>query len=621
MTTAAAEHAPAEPAAPPHRPFDSSRWFDVGTGAIVVLQLAVYAMVAIPGSFYLDDLAGTNVAAGSALDWSYLRGPTGHHLSPAARLWVWLQAHLAPLDHTGAVLVCLALQAVVTLALARLLRSLFGPRPLALIPLGLYAFTPLSVPTFAWWVQSVCLLPVLLSIIGATSQHLAYLRTGRLRNAVGAGAWVLLGLLFWEKAVLAVVLPVLLTLVAFTTGPGPRARVVSLLRRWPAWVALGLPPLAFAVVYSQQARESARSTGAGKVLALLWDSTTKMVVPSLLGGPWRWTTKEYYGTARPTGVQVVASGALLLVLVAASLLHRRRAAWRGWLLLLLYVPISLAPVAAGRLAQYGVVIGRDSRYVTDIAVAAAIAVGLVLMPVVTAEPAAAPPARRPWLSRAVVTVAILAFAASTAVSLTHFSRRWHENPNGAYLANLQEDLRALPGSTPLYDGDLPQSVLSSFYAPSNRLSALLAQLPGEARFEDGQVPLQMVRPDGHVRAAHLAPATRSRRGPDGACGDAIRPGAGPVHVPLEHPVFDFVNRTVRVELLLSAPTAVRVETRDGATSRRVGDGQVLPRGPAAVVALAPGGYLDAVDVSVLTPSAAACVLSVTIGQPQPLGHS
>jgi hypothetical protein len=622
VTTSAEQRAASGPLhAPPRRVVPAARWFDLGVGVVIALQLAVYALVALPGSFYLDDIAATSSAAGSDLDWSYLRGPAGHHLAPAATTWVWLQGHLMPLEHTNAVLITLALQAVVTFALARLLRSLVGPRPLALLPLVLYALTPLSLPTFAWWIQSVCLLPVHLSIIGATHQHLAYLRSRRLRHAVGAGAWVLFGLLFWEKAALAVVLPVLLTLVCFTSGPGLRARVVSLLRPWPGWVALALPPVAFAAVYSQQDRQPARAVSLGEVGRLLWDSSTHMVGPSLLGGPWRWTTKEFYGIARPTGGQVVVSGLLLLLLVGVSLL-RRRQAWRGWLLLVLYVPASLAPVAAGRLAQYGVVVGRDSRYLTDIAVAAAVALALVLLPVRTGPdepPAVAAPGRRvgPALLAGAL---VVAFLASAAVSTVRFAERWHENPSGDYLARLQQDLQATPGSDALYDGPLPVDVLSPFYAPNNQLSALLRQLPGQARFQDGLVPLKVVRPDGHVVAGRLQVAARSQPGPDGSCGYAVKPDGPAVHVPLDRSVYDFVARTARVELLLSAPTRVRVDATSGGERRRVGDDRVLPRGPAAVVAQVPGGDLDGLDIGGLAPGAYACVLSVTVGTPVPLGR-
>src|SRR4051794_22051360 len=87
---------------------------DAGAGAVALVQLVVLALVALPGSFYLDDLSWTNRAAGSDLGWSYLRGPEGHHLIPGSMLWFWLQAHVMPLNHTGAVLLTLVLQAVVT---------------------------------------------------------------------------------------------------------------------------------------------------------------------------------------------------------------------------------------------------------------------------------------------------------------------------------------------------------------------------------------------------------------------------------------------------------------------------------------------------------------------------
>ncbi len=617
MTTAADLEGPAtlrvslpelvERLAPPHRRLD------IAAGGLVLLQVAIYAIVALPGSFYLDDLTTTNRAAASDLTLSYLRGPDGHHLAPASLLWLWVQAHTIPLNHPATVLVMLLVEAVVGWAMWLLLRSLFGARPLALAPLALFALTPVSLPTFAWWVQALVLLPVHLSIIGATYQHLAYLRTRRLRHAGLAGAWVLLGMLSWEKGVLAVVLPFLLTLVVFTGG-GVRKRLRALASLWPSWVALLLPPALFGLIYSQQDRQSARSVGVSEGLGLLADSTTHLVLPSLLGGPWRWTTKEFYGVADPTGAAVGLSLAVVAVLLIVSTWHRPWAL-RGWVLLALYVPLSLAPVAAGRLAQYGSVIGRDSRYVSDISVAMAVATGLVLMRQPRPEGPLAAVGRRSAVLAAVAGSALLV---SSLVSDAHFGSRWHENPVGTYLGNLRHDLTAARTTVNLYDGQVPVSVISPFYAPDNRLSSLLRQLPGEARFDDGQRPLSIVAADGHIVPARLTIATRDIPGPAGECGYPIKPTARIAHVRLARPVDDFVGRTVRVELLLSAPTSVPVVLFAGTRSISVSDARVLPRGPAAVVAQIEAGVVDRADIGPLAKGVFACVLSVTVGKPEPV---
>jgi hypothetical protein len=582
----------------------AERRVDLAAAGLVVAQLAVYAAVALPGSFYLDDLVATNRAAASDLTLSYLRGPDGHHLAPGSMVWFWLQAHLLPLDHTAAVLVTLAVQGGATVALWRLLRALVGPSALALVPLALYTLSPLSLPTFAWWIQSVCLLPVHLSLIGATYQQLRYLRTHRLRHAAAAGGWVVLGLLFWEKAVLAAVLPFLLTLVAFTVR-GQRVR--GLLRQWPAWVCLGAPLVAFVLVYNGTDRQPGRQVAATKALDLLQDSTTHFVLPSLLGGPWTWTTRDFYGIADPPGLLVVLSSLAVVGLAVVSV-RRRRAALRGWLLLALYLPLSLAPVAASRLELYGTDVGRDSRYLTDVSVVAAVALALVLLPLREEPPQ--PPRRRPVVTTAAV---IAALAVSSAVSDVAFARHWQDNPTSAYLARLQTGLEDQPGSVALYDAQLPLDVISPFYRPWNSLSALLEQLPGRARFEDGLTPLKVVRQDGAVVAGRLKPLAHNVPGPDGSCGYTVT-SASPARIPLDRTVLDVVDRTVRVELLLSLPAAIDVEVN----GRQVGDGRVLPGGPAAVVALLPGASVDAVVVRNPVAGSTACVLSVTVGTPVPL---
>jgi hypothetical protein len=208
----------------------------------------------------------------------------------------------------------------------------------------------------------------------------------------------------------------------------------------------------------------------------------------------------------------------------------------------------------------------------------------------------------------------LLLAASVLVSDLRFADRWHDNPTGQFLAHLQDGLPA-SGSANLFDAQLPEDVLSPLYRPYNTVSALLRQLPGRARFDDGSVPQSLVADDGRIRAAQLRPATRGEPGPVKGCGYHLEAGGGSVTVPLQAPVFAFVGRSARIELLLSAPTRVTVRTSEGLL---VGSRRVLPRGPAAVVGLVPGGSVSGFTVSGLDAGASACVLQVVVGAPEPL---
>ena len=97
--------------------------------AIVAGQALVYGSLAWRGYFYVDDLDNMAAAARTGLSWDYLTLPLNDHFTPGLRLGYWLLAHLAPYQHGLSVLVRVAVQAVATVLLYRLLLLLFRPRP------------------------------------------------------------------------------------------------------------------------------------------------------------------------------------------------------------------------------------------------------------------------------------------------------------------------------------------------------------------------------------------------------------------------------------------------------------------------------------------------------------
>ena len=52
------------------------------------------------------------------------------------------------------------LQALASLAVLRLLRELLGNRPVILLPLVLYLFSPLTLAWFVWWANALNAVPL-----------------------------------------------------------------------------------------------------------------------------------------------------------------------------------------------------------------------------------------------------------------------------------------------------------------------------------------------------------------------------------------------------------------------------------------------------------------------------
>ena len=104
------------------------------------------------------------------------------------------------------------------LALLRVLRTLFGDRPAILIPLAVYLFCPLALAAVDWWSVAVQTLPLELSIFMAVDAHVRYLRGGRMRTAVAAAGWLLLGMATAQKGAVTPLLLFALTSAFFVRG-------------------------------------------------------------------------------------------------------------------------------------------------------------------------------------------------------------------------------------------------------------------------------------------------------------------------------------------------------------------------------------------------------------------
>ena len=64
----------------------------------------------------------------------------------------------------------------------------------------MFLFTPMALADLSWWAVGTQSVPIQLALAMAVDQHVRYIRTGRIRNAVFAALWVLFGLAFFEKA-------------------------------------------------------------------------------------------------------------------------------------------------------------------------------------------------------------------------------------------------------------------------------------------------------------------------------------------------------------------------------------------------------------------------------------
>jgi hypothetical protein len=594
--------------------------------AVITLQLGLLAWAAYPGSFLGDDLVRSTEAARSALDSRYLLSDVFGHLAPGYRLVFWLQAHAVPLDHGAATSLLLAVQAGTLLLAWRTFRLVLGDGYRALVPMVVYAVSPLALPSFLWWSSAVNLVPCHLAILAATRWHVLSLRTGSRRQAVYATAAVAAGLLFWEKTGLVLVELPLLTLLLL---PGDlRTRLRALARRWRRWLLYWSPVVVLAVPYlSGRYAAPSAEVSLGTVVSFVGATVWHGVLPAVIGGPVGWSPLGTYFSVAAPPAWVSWAGLVAVAAVAVV-------AWRRWgrrsAALAAYVAgagVAGAVVTAyGRAGAFGLTVARDYRYLSDVLPVLAIAIGLALAGRPSTRPAPTGPATRVTPAAATTrygrTVAAIACAAVLVLATTstiRYAEIWARNPVGTYLANVRADLARPEGTSlpTLYDSVVPTLVLDPVYAPYNHPSAVLAPLRRPPSYDDPYTDPQLVDEEGHVRPARFQVASSSAPGPDGECGWWAPDGS--VTVPLRSPVVRGYW-TVVVYFTTTAPTPVAVTVEDGAGELPTfvnPDRTTLPQGLGRLYAHTSDTPVTAVRLSGLT--ADACAFRVDVGRPVPVG--
>ncbi len=176
-------------------------------------------------------------------------------LMPMGMAMAWALARISLYNWPLTCATTLALLAATSFALLRVLRTLFGNRPAILLPLTMFLFSPLQL-SISWWSMVINILPVELAICMAVDEHVRYLRTGRMRNAVAAAGWLLAGMAACDKGAVVPLLLFGLTSAFFAAGLWAPAMVTALVRYWRAWLLYGVVLAAWAVVYVIQLSSS-----------------------------------------------------------------------------------------------------------------------------------------------------------------------------------------------------------------------------------------------------------------------------------------------------------------------------------------------------------------------------
>jgi hypothetical protein len=596
--------------------------------ALVAAQLGWTAFLLGHSYFRQDDFVLLDSARTSGFGWSYLMSTDRGHLMPAGRAIIWVLARVSLYNWLLASAVIMVLVAAASLALLRVLLTLFGARPGILVPLTLYLFAPLSVGTVAWLAAAVKILPLELALFLAVDAHVRYVRAPRRRTAAAAASWLLLGLASADQGAVVPLLLFALTAAflrpagsAAPAGSAPAASVrwsaaaaQALTRYRPIWLLYGALLAGYCALFFAQLSDSGTALpGPGQTTSLYRFAGTLIgvnAIPGMLGGPWHWVASGYAQAGPPAGLEY-ASWALAAVVIAASVAGRR-GAWPAWAILLGWVVIAdLVPVAVeGFGSLSAATLGADTGYLADATAVLALCAGLAFLsaPLFPSAPLARP-------ARVVALSAFGVFLAGSAVSLPAFVAATPSTAARSYIATARAALQDAPRATVVIDSPVPAAVMSAeFFARQADTSRVLGPLAGggaRPRLSWISAPAGVLADpmifDASGRLRPLAVSgPSSGPPPSGRCWDVT--GAG-TSIGLDGSLFRW---PWIVRLSYSGPGGVLLIGFGGSTS------QVAVPAGRHVVYVPAEGQGNAVSAVFLGPAAGAlCVTGVTVGSPQP----
>jgi hypothetical protein len=501
-------------------------------GLILIAAQLIWKSIFISNYFFWqDDFHFLELGLGHSFSWSYLTYDGAGHLFPGVYAIVWVVARISLYNWVFASAITVILLAAAGLAALRLLRTLFGDRPAVLVLLLVYLLCPLTMLDDRWWSAALESLPLQIAIFMALNAQVHYVRTNRFRHAIAAAAWLVFGLVFFEKALILPLVLLGVTSAFLIEGPWPRAIGQCLLRYWKSWVLQAVILAVYVVVLSQSLRTSTEQptvSGLGQAFSFTWELLKNTFVPGALGGPWQWfpTEDASYAASAPPGMlawlALIVAGAVILASIAL-----RRYAWRAWAILAGWLlAADVTPVLLGRAEVLGAGV-LQTRYVSDALAVLVVCLGLAFLPL-DGQPDLR---RRPavpagtQVGRLAAAGLVGAFVIGSVWSVQNLQTTTSGMQARLYIENARAAVAEAPAGTVIVDFPVPAAVmLGTFgtYADASKVIGPMEDATARARLRWTSSPrgtidhLMIFGTDGRLRQAAIygqtsAPPAAGRR--------------------------------------------------------------------------------------------------------------
>lgn len=476
------------------------------------VNAAVRLSVVLPSYFWQDDFAHLATARDLGLSPELLVRDYNDHLEPFPNFVYWWLSQFTGRSFLVPGLLISLLHVIAALLFWRLLVAIVGNRPIVLVPLVGYMFTPLSLVTTTWLASALEALPLQIALFSGFLGAIRYAETRRPLWLVLSCLALVGGLLSWEKAVVILPATVGVMLLVVWSGLPWHERRVRLERMWPLWLAQAVIVASYLVLYFSVVDGSERvEVDSAPYFESAVTVLAQVLVPGLLGGPWHVSGAENTLYPESPWVLVTLCGLAILTLVVVSTRVSGARALEPWALAAAYVVGAVLLMLWGR-ANYLDLVNRDPRYLAD-AVPVVLLCALVAFqsPLATATPTegdgGVAALQRPRVAY-LVSMGLFASSMLTTVMLT--PKVQHDYPR-EFVDGMVAQFELTPGLT-VVDTDAPPGV--TWLTQDNLLRALGYVAP----FDQSSTDMRMFDSLAQPREVILEDVILDERGPEPECG-------------------------------------------------------------------------------------------------------
>jgi hypothetical protein len=582
--------------------------------AVAVVQALVLGLLARRGSWLSDDL-DFMVQGSRGFSPGELLTPVNDHIAPGLRFVYAIFAKLAPLNWDFTIGWRMLMQALAIALMGLLLLRLLGSSWWVVIGTVGYALSPLSMPSFMSLSSGVNNLSAHvfgLLLLHATLDWYA----GHRRRAIAYGPLsLLITLACWEKSGLILVTAIALALYVREL---PIRRWLR--QTWPFAIALGVPVVAFGILYLSRGNPSAGALPGFTKLLELGGRSFAVPLGALVGGPWDWNSDTApFGLASAPWLAVALGGVIAVFLLLTAWRDDRRALLL-WGSIAVYTLVTLLLVSYGRFEVFGGAFAVHYHYWSDLSIPVTLAVVLTARSVRT----------RVTLVRAAPIAALsclVAWTGGVVVSDAAFARLWDQNPSRPYFDTIAADLDKAGPSVNLWDTMMPIGVTNGL-SDDPRLSPVLKMAGIPFQLQASSTAPYIIDADGRLRTADLAVWSRAVLPPkqkDPICGDGpILHGATTLTMQLKTtlPTVGAANWYVKIGYLSNVESRLQIELLD-AGGTAVAMPEPSSAWPASVGSMyyGPSPRTKAAFIRLRTtdPSTNLCVAGIDVGLPKVSG--